>query len=89
MQGHRTHKGLAEEEVMSMHDISDDIKNSDIEKCIDEYVRLIEHRAILRERWFEGASLEELAERHNKSLTVIKRIIYSTGDKILLKASKM
>ena len=74
---------------MSMHDINENIKNSDIEKCIDEYVRLIEHREILRERWFEGASLEELAEKHNKSLTVIKRIIYGTGDKILLKASEM
>lgn len=74
---------------MSMHDINDDIKNSDIERCIDEYVRLIEHREILRERWFQGKSLEELAESHNKSLTVIKRIIYGTGDKVLLKAAKM
>lgn len=73
---------------MSIHNISDDIRNSDIEDCINEYVRLIEHRTILRERWFEGLTLDQLAEKHNLSVTVIKRIIYDTGDKILLKAAQ-
>ena len=69
--------------------INDDIKNSDIEHCINEYVRLIEHRDILRERWFDGLTLDELSQRHNMSLTMIKRIVYQTGDKVLLKAAKM
>lgn len=74
---------------MTIHSISDDIKNSNIEYCIDEYVRLVEHRQILRERWFEGKSIEQLAEIHNVSDTYIKKIIYGTGDKILLRASEM
>ena len=74
---------------MTIHTIGDDIKNSDIEHCIDEYVRLEEHRAILRERWFKGKTLDQLAADHHLSTTIIKRIVYNTGDQILLKASKM
>lgn len=74
---------------MTIHDIDDNIKNSDIEHCIDEYVRLVEHRTILRERWFQGKTLDQLAADHNLSLTIIKRIVYNTGDKVLLKAAKM
>jgi hypothetical protein len=43
----------------------------------------------LRERWFEGKTLDQLAEAHHLSITIIKRIVYNTGDKIILKASKM
>jgi len=74
---------------MIVHTIGDDIKNSDIEYCIDEFVRLKEHRDILRERWFEGKTLDQLAEAHHLSITIIKRIVYNTGDKIILKTSKM
>lgn len=73
---------------MNIHDINDSIKNSDIERCIDEYVRLIEHRQILKERWFQGKTLDQLAEMHHLSLTAVKKIIYTTGDAILLKASE-
>lgn len=74
---------------MTIHTIQEDVKNSDIEYCIKEYVRPIEHREILREYWFGGKTLEEIAEDHHKSLTSIKKIIYKTGDRILLKASEM
>lgn len=71
------------------HAINEDILNSNIEYCINEYVRIIEHRDILRDKWFYDYSLEQIAEKYNKSLTAVKDIIYKTGDKILLKASKM
>lgn len=71
------------------HDIDKDTLNSNIEYCIDEYVRLIEHRDILREKWFHGYSLDQLAAKHHKTLTSIKKIIYDTGDEILLRASNM
>jgi len=69
--------------------ISENILNSNIEYCINEYVRLVEHRDILREKWFLGCTLDELAEKYHKSTTSIKKIIYGTGDKILIKASEM
>lgn len=69
--------------------IDEDILNSNIEYCINEYVRLIEHREMLREKWFEGLTLEQIAEKHHKSLASIKNIIYGIGDKVLFKASKM
>lgn len=69
--------------------INENILNSNIEYCINEYVRLEEHRDILREKWFMGYTLEALALKYHKSTTAIKKIIYGTGDKILIKASKM
>lgn len=69
--------------------IPEDTLNSNINYCIDEYVRLIEHRQILREKWFEGITIEELASRHKLSETRIKEILYKQGDKILIRASKM
>lgn len=69
--------------------INDNILNSNIEYCIDEYVRIIEHRDILREKWFEGYTLDQLAGKYHKSLTAIKTIVNGTGDKILSKAAKM
>lgn len=69
--------------------INENILNTDLEYCINEYVRLVEHRDILREKWFMGYTLDELAEKYHKSTTSIKKIIYGTGDKILIKASEM
>ena len=73
---------------MKLDDIPDTL-NSNIEYCIDEYVRLLEHREILREKWFQGKTIEEIAEIHKLSVTRIKAILYKQGDKVLLKASKM
>ena len=69
--------------------IGDNIHNSDIEYCINEYVRLVEHREILREKWFGGLTLDQLSEKYNKSLTAIKTIVNGTGDKILSRAAEM
>lgn len=69
--------------------IGEDVRNSCIEHCISEYVRIEEHRLILREKWFGGCTLEELSERHSMSISAIKKVVYGTGDKILLRASRM
>lgn len=74
---------------MTIHTIGDDVKNSDIEYCINEYVRSIEYRGILYKHWFERKTMGELAEEYNMSETAIKRIVYDIGDKILLKAQKI
>ena len=72
-----------------MSKIHEDILNSKIEYCIDEYVRLKVHRQMLREKWFEGYSLKELADKYKLSDTAIKNVIYGEGDRILCKAYEM
>lgn len=52
--------------------IPEDTLNSCINYCLDEYARLTEHRAILRDHWFEGKSTKELADKYKKSETAIK-----------------
>lgn len=69
--------------------IDENTLNSNIEYCIDEYVRLVEHREILRQKWFYGYTLDELADKHNMSLTAVKNVVYGMGDKILLRAANM
>ncbi len=70
------------------HAIDKELRNSDIEYCIDEYVRRREHREILKEKWFEGLTFEEIGSRHHLSVTIIKEIVYGMGDEVLLKASR-
>ena len=71
------------------HNIPEDVLNSNIEYCIDEYVRLIRHREMLRDKWFHGLSLESIAEKYDISTTATKDVIYGIGDKILLRAVNM
>ena len=71
------------------HDIPEDVLNSNILYCIDEYVRLDRDKEILRLHWFGGLSLYALAQRYDLSLTTIKNIVYSQGDAVLIRASKM
>lgn len=61
--------------------------NSAIEFCIDEYVRLYRDRDILRDKWFRGLSLDEIAEKYNLSTSYVKDIVYGIGDDILLRAA--
>lgn len=71
------------------HEIDEETLNSNIEYCINEYVRLVKHRDMLRDKWFIGLSLEQIAEKNGISVTATKDVIYGTGDKILLRASQM
>ena len=71
------------------HSINENIKNSNIEYCINEYVRNVEHRDILRDKWFYGCSIDQIAGKYHKSLTAVKDIIYTIGDKVLLRAAEM
>ena len=71
------------------HRIPDDILNSNLLYCIDEYVRIDSQKAMLKDRWFLGLTIEQIAEKYYLSETATKNIIYGIGDKILLKASKM
>ena len=71
------------------HKIPDDVTNSKLRFCIDEYVRIEKHKEMLRDKWFVGLTLEQIAEKYEISDTQTKNIIYGIGDKILLKAEKL
>ena len=71
------------------HEIPPDTLNSNINYCIDEYVRLIIHRDMLRDKWFNGYSSTELANKYQVSDQTVKNVIYGIGDDILIRASNM
>lgn len=62
------------------------IKNSDLDFLIEEYVRKKRDRDILRGKWFEGLTIEQLAERFDVGEKAIKNVLYGIGDKILIRA---
>lgn len=72
-----------------IHKIPENVTNSNLNFCINEYVRLEKHRDMLRDKWFMGLTLEQIAEKYEISDTQTKNIIYGIGDRVLLKASKM
>ena len=71
------------------HEIPPDTLNSNINYCINEYVRLVDHRNMLRNKWFHGKTFESIAEDYGISVQRAKDIIYKIGDPILLRASNM
>lgn len=71
------------------HKIPENVTNSNLNFCINEYVRLEKHRDMLRDKWFMGLTLEQIAEKYEISDTQTKNIIYGIGDRVLLKAAKM
>ena len=71
------------------HEIPEHIKNSELIFCIDEYVRNERDRKILKAKWFNGYTIEKLANEYELSETKIKSIVYDIGDEILLKACEL
>lgn len=71
------------------HDIPPETLNSNIEYCINEYVRLVAYREMLRDKWFHGKTFEKIAEDYGVTVQTAKNIIYGVGDDILIRASKM
>lgn len=54
--------------------------NSDITKIIDEFIHSRRDREILKARYIEGLTYENLSENFELSVTQIKRIIYKNED---------
>lgn len=71
------------------HKIPSETLNSNINYCINEYVRLYEHRDMLREFWFQGMTIEQISAKHNMCETSTKDVLYKIGNDILLRASEM
>ena len=56
------------------HDVT--YTNSGITAAIDEYFHSERDRAILKDRFIDGLTFEQLAEKHDVSTRTIKNVIY-------------
>lgn len=71
------------------HEIPDFVRNSAVELCIDEYVRLERDRELLRDHWFRGLSFKALAQKYDIAENTVKNIIYGPGERVLRLAEKI
>lgn len=62
------------EEMRMFHDVT--YTNSGITAAIEEYVHSERDREILKDRFIDGLTFEQLAERHDVSTRTIKNVIY-------------
>ena len=63
-----------------------EISNSELSALIDNWIRDKRTREMLKDRFIDGLTFDEISEKHNISVVHCKRIIYQSGDKILLKS---
>ena len=56
--------------------------NSQISYLIDEYIHNDLHRQILKSRYIDGLTYEQLAEKHDRSVKNIKDIIKKNENSI-------
>lgn len=64
------------------------IPNSSIIEATYEYVKGEKNREIIVDRYIELLTFEKLAEKHDLSVSTVKRIVYKYGDKVLIEAEK-
>ena len=64
------------------------IPNSSIVEAAYEYVKGKKNREIIVDRYIELLTFEKLAEKHDLSVSTVKRIVYKYGDKVLIEAEK-
>ena len=60
----------------------DDLSNSELSDCIDEWVRGERDRAILKRRLIDRVCYEPLAEEFDLSVQRIKAIAYKAQDRL-------
>ena len=58
--------------------------NSQIEHIIDEYIHSQRDRDLLKDRFINGLTYEQIAEKHDLSVRHVKTIIYKKQDRLFL-----
>lgn len=61
---------------------------SEVEKLIDEWVFNQKYRQVIKLRFLDGLTFEQIAERVDMSDRQVKRIVYKYGDKVLCRVPK-
>lgn len=64
-------------------DAVDNLSNSQIEHLIDELCKNEKYREILKYKFIDGYTYEQIAEIVDMSARQIKNIVYKQGDKVL------
>ena len=64
-------------------DAIDNLSNSQIEHLIDEWCKNEKYREILKYKFIDGYTYEQIAEIVDMSARQIKNIVYKQGDKVL------
>lgn len=62
-----------------------DYSNSEIEAAIDEWIHSERDRAMLKRRYIDGLTYEQLAEEFDLSVRHTKTIIYKASDRLFKK----
>ena len=52
------------------------LANSELSKLIDEWIKNVKHRQMLKSRYIDGLTYQELSEVYNLSVQQAKNIIY-------------
>lgn len=65
-----------------------DYANSDFVHVVNEYVHSELHRNILIDKYVNGYTFEQIAEKHDRSARQVKNIVYRYGDKLFLMLRK-
>lgn len=61
----------------------DNLSNSQIEHLINEWCKSEKYREILKYKFIDGYTYEQIAEIVDMSARQIKNIVYKQGDKVL------
>lgn len=64
-------------------DAVDNLSNSQIEHLINEWCKNEKYREILKYKFIDGYTYEQIAEIVDMSARQIKNIVYKQGDKVL------
>lgn len=62
-----------------------DISNTELSKCIDEWVKDKRARDMLKDRFIDGLTFGELSAKYHICERHVKRIVYKHGDFVLSK----
>lgn len=52
------------------------LANSELSNLIDEWIKNVKHRQMLKSRYIDGLTYQELAEVYSLSVQQVKNIIY-------------
>lgn len=60
-----------------------DYTNSQISSLIDEHIHHALHRKMLKDRFIDGMTYEQIAEKHDITARQTKNIIYKSMDRLI------
>ena len=60
-----------------------DYTNSQISSLIDEHIHHALHRKMLKDRFIDGMTYEQIAEKHDITARQTKNIIYKSMDSLI------